>query len=860
MKIRILTLFTAFILPLCTAFAQTSDLLLGAGGKTMHRIVIPDSFPIPEIETSVKQAAELLQRAFTTNDIPIEILSESQLTDNSPAIYLGQTEFARKNGVDFESLEGWTCIFKAVGRNLMIVGNDRPDPIPLEKRRRREAVHGGMPWLGTLKATTEFCYRYAGVRFLNSEWHGVEFLPTPVIYVPGDLNVTWRPFGRDIEIARSKDLTTIANGFEPSPKVLSNWGHYHYSAISPKEYGESNPEYFILKGTRRENRNDHLCFSNPDVPELIYRSLLKDFDTGYDIVELGQNDGFQPCQCEACFNLYGVQPTTTPRDGLAYLRDPAWGIKLWHMHREMAVRLLKDRPSKKLMITAYSVTWRPPEGIADMPENVIVQMAPPSEEGFELWKNVAVPGGYAAYLYTWGALTPKNTRFFIADQVRILVKNKAALSQVNLKERGMGLEGPNVYIFRRLLNDPDYATAEELFEEYIDACYREATGFMRRFFISLQERVRFYYMLEDMSHKLRNPLIPFEGMYSADMINELDALLQKAEAVDLAPAARARLAATRYEFDYLRHIVRVQTMHRANLLNPLAVPREKVIDTVEERNAWLDSVKPPRPSWTWYRTDQLKIPRWPNLNVQPFNWDTVKMREDLASGAGDLLAPPSFVVKKTSQSPGLEAEVWNGAASGKLRAITGAKGEVKAETSFKLLYDDEALYIRFEAALPHNLMDTYSPRGRDEELWLQECMNILLSPSGDKSQYYYLTYEPVADSWIDANHGFIQDPLHPKFGWNDQTWDGEWNYDNKMYPDRDVWLSMATVPFSTLATGTPASGEVWAANFGRVHYLAPITDASYSALVANREMTSWTGEFPGSRNPGDASMGDLTFE
>ncbi len=130
-----------------------------------------------------------------------KIHQESEVVAGKPGIYLGKTDFAVKNGIAFDKMEGWTYTFKVVGKNLIVAGNDQPDPMPIEKRRKREAREGGIPFFGTLKATTELLYKYLGVRFLSPR--EIEYMPTPIIYVPSDLDVTKRPFCRDIEVSRS---------------------------------------------------------------------------------------------------------------------------------------------------------------------------------------------------------------------------------------------------------------------------------------------------------------------------------------------------------------------------------------------------------------------------------------------------------------------------------------------------------------------------------------------------------------------------------------------------------------------------------------------------------------------------------
>jgi hypothetical protein len=244
--------------------------------------------------------------------------------------------------------------------------------------------------------------------------------------------------------------------------------------------------------------------------------------------------------------------------------------------------------------------------------------------------------------------------------------------------------------------------------------------------------------------------------------------------------------------------------------------------------------------------------------VEPLNWDTARMRAE--GMTVEEQKSRGLTVGRAQDEVTLDAPVWEDVPSHNLQPVKGAADALQAQTRFQVLYDDKHLYVRVMAELPKELMDTFQVRGRDPELWLQESINILVAPEGDKSQYYYLTYEPVDNSFIDANHGFITDTLHPKFGWNDQSWDGEWSYVNDLRPGENRWVSMATIPFRTLGVSAPQSGEVWAANFGRIHYKAKITDTRHSAMVKNRERSVWTGELNASKNPGEASMGDMVFE
>ncbi|MCA1808395.1 MAG: carbohydrate-binding family 9-like protein, partial [Lentisphaerae bacterium] len=435
--------------------------------------------------------------------------------------------------------------------------------------------------------------------------------------------------------------------------------------------------------------------------------------------------------------------------------------------------------------------------------------------------------------YTWNTMVPKNSIRHIEALANTLIENNVQAIQINLKPRFFGLEGGNVYVFRRMLNEPGAKSADALLSEYIEACYMEASGIMEQFFRRLNQRLDFIHEAADYARHNRNGFLTYTTIYTPDLINTLSDLLDQAEKTVVSPGAQYRLAATRIEFDYLKHNVNIIYHYYSYRLRPDDAGLERLLSAIDERNAWLEELdknRRSRPTYRYLRIDQLKG------SSEPFNWDTAKIRSGELPGA---IKPtdPAFAIRAAGTVT-LQDKAWDNAPAYQLQPNRGEK-ELKETTTFQLLYDKDNLYVRFDGGMQSELMDTFQPRGRDGELWLQECVNILLAPEGDKSQYYYLTYEPVADSFIDANHGYITDPLHPKFGWNDQTWDGDWTYVNELLPDRNRWLSMAVIPFSTLKAPTPKPGAVWAGNFGRVHFKEIPTSTKHGDRVKARESSVW---------------------
>lgn len=851
-----------------TTLVAEDDLILGFRGKSKYQIVIPDKTANAAAEEAVKLSADLLKAAFAANNIDLQVNRESKMDKTKPGIYVGPTKFATENGVDINTLSGWTYIHKAVGKNIIIAGNDQPDRhIGVRKHTPKNKAY---PRLATLFGAIEFAYRHMGARILSpSASLGVEYVPMSIIHVPNDLDMKKAPF-------RSEHEGGAAGGFWPTlyatamcgaryHDVWSGGGHQHADAIPMKQCRKEHPEYFILANGLRASR--HFCFSNPEVRELIYKHILKKCDEeGYEVVEVGQDDGFIPCRCEKCRTLYGIEPST--KKGIDSRRDPAWGEKIWTMHRDLAKRLLKDRPGKKMMLTAYGPTRHAPKTLKEFPPNVIVELMGPTAEKFQEWKRIDVPGGFAAYLYNWGTMqwVPWKTVPQIAEQNRLLVDNNVRIVHLESSPRfNLGLQGPTIYAYMRLGIDPNGKSGDQLFNEYIQAAFSGVETPMRRFFQCLQKRAALRPFLREWCKRVKaenDQTFLIGTIFTPDLLNAMEEDLAAAEKAASSPRVKKRLDSIRYEFDYLKHTAWVihayrnyQMMRDANSLN-------EALDAVDARNRYIHTIingddkyakgKIPtafgraKQDWALKYYGKRRC-----LDRAPFNWDTAKVRANPTR----LLKSRDQEVKamKCVNTPKLASSSWNNVTAEKLIPVGNTVTNLKANTTFKILYDDKNLYVRVSGEQAADKM-TFVKRGRDPELWLQESIVINVSPMADKSRYYYFAYEPEPTSFNDAQHGFITDSLHPLYGWNDENWNGEWSFDTRLSSQDGRWESMAVIPFKTLGVTPPKAGDMWFLNVGRVHFF------NSEMKKKDRELSSWTGEINASRIPGDASFGKLTFE
>ncbi len=487
------------------------------------------------------------------------------------------------------------------------------------------------------------------------------------------------------------------------------------------------------------------------------------------------------------------------------------------------------------------------------------------EEAFAAWKQLKVPGGFSAYLYNWGnfhlvGLTPLTTISMIAVQNRLLVENHVRMVQVNGSPGAgqWGLEGPNIYVYLRLAIDPERQTANELFDEYLQAAFRECENPMRRFFTNVQKRVELWRVLREYSYQSgRDPLFALSTLWPPDVINSLEEDLASAESGAALPEVKRRLDIVRYEFDFLKHLSLVINAWRNHQAMNNAASLTQLLDAVDARNAFVASVvngdakypKKKNPAYRSAKEGDLKYAgRY--LDRAPFNWDTEKMR---ANPAQMLQKSQSLTIARVVGPLTLDSPLWEKAESHPLMPTGAVVTKLQAPTTFRALFDDTNLYVRVSGEQPANKM-VFVARGHDAELWLQESIVINVSPIADRSRYYYFAYEPDPTSFNEAEHGFIADFLHPRYGWNDEGWNGAWTFETKLVPAMNRWESMAIIPFETIRTKPPKPGDTWYLNVGRVHF----TDST--GKRTSREFSAWTGKLNASRILGDASFGKAIFK
>lgn len=851
------------------------DLVLLDNQVTRYQIVVPDQFPSPAIAESLTQVARLIQVAFQSNGADLPIVAESERVEGRPALFLGASHFAKQNGLDTSTLQDWSYVHRAIGQDLVIAGHDQPAQGETENPRRPN-------WdrIGTAKAVADFARQYLGVRFLYPDIApynpisaaekidmmaspAIEFLKLKTVKVPADLDVHFTPLLR-LNTAHPAGGSFYDLAHNRFPRVDAVFGgHTWERAVPVEKYWETHPEYFaMISGSRQKpiSGNAQYCISNPEVQELIYQDLASWFDRGYASVDLGQPDGFRQCQCEACARLYDS--------------GDDWSEKIWLVHRNVAERLQQSHPGREVTMMSYILTANPPKTFREFPANTCIMLTGTNEEDMAPWRDTVVPRGFTGYIYNWcpnlgTRYTPMRTPGFVEAQVKRLAENRIQSLYRDGPGQLFGLEGPVFYVMGRMFDDPDQNSARELLKEYYEAAFGDPSTifYMRSFYDQLYHAIALYsnhigtrcnvwtyqpVQGEGRPRKtVQDPFQLIAFLYPPNLIASLDTDLRQAEKLARGDKVRTRLALIRMEFDYVRHLARVVHLYQAYQVVPDSGALNRLLDAIDARNAFIASLYDERGNgrqvgnWSHvlfpfagHDAKHLRLAydgyQEPYSNTC-LNWDTQAMRNAPTVGSKRL------VVATAKEAVSIGAAQWQQVDPHPLMLVPPLS-RLPRQTTLRFLRDDTNLYLLGECELEPDHLTTFPALARDQNLNNQESIDIYIQPQLGNEVYYRFAVGAHAEAKYDAASGFVSDPIDPRFGKDDPTWNGQWQTESRIDSENRRWQVLVTIPFATLGVQSPAAGTSWRANFGRNHLLPRgVVDRSiWSSSVTSTDMDDRT--------------------
>jgi hypothetical protein len=456
----------------------------------------------------------------------------------------------------------------------------------------------------------------------------------------------------------------------------------------------------------------------------------------------------------------------------------------------------------------------------------------------------------------------------VEGQVRRFFDNHVYGVSIDGFGEAFGLEGPTYYAYGRLWDDPVRNRGADLLDEFCTGAFAEGAVPMQRFYDELHHALaagelaaqpvaadgRSRPAIDDAIHY-------YSVVYTPARLAAMETQLQRAEMLATPAKARCRLALARLEFDYLKSNLTVIRFYEAYLMRPDLASRDGLLRALDTRNALLDSYcgvdkagKPtglkPIPGWPeirlfgWVQRDTLQNTyETRRYKESVFSWDTAAVR------AAPLQAAKRLTVRPVAGPVTLDARAWVAASLDGFSPAPGNAAALPPRTSVQALYSASHLYLRFEGEWPDSAV-VVNPVPRDGDVGRQEALDVSLAPFADRAKRFHLVVNPAAGSLYDAAAGFIADPVHPLFGKDDPSWNGDWGYTTRLEPERKRWLALLALPFATLGAEAPLPGTVWRGNFGRVHHAGTnqVGRTVWSSSPALRDFTD------------PDAFGDLVFE
>lgn len=577
--------------------APASSVVQLSRDGTTEYVIVQSAVPTEAEMFAAKELANFLHRS---TGATFQVVKESDLEGDRPALFVGQTEFAGTQGIDFGSLGPEEWFIRVVDQNL-IVGGGRPR--------------------GTLYSVYEFLERYVGVRFLDS--HTDHIPSVPALTVPADLKVHAKPafFRREIFMVTGNPQRNLfqvrrkINAFGNAAKAAAGpelgfcviFGspystHTHH--LYAKHFPTDKPEYFALtdKGGRTGPGPDgQVCMSHPEVRKLFAatmreyirqdRARISKAATGEPfpfVYDVTPNDNSNKCVCQQC-------QTVAAQYG-------AYSGVVLEFTNAIAQDIAKDYPEILVQTAAYTFYMDPPKGIEPR-DNVLIRMAqlgaefsaPPNRDTlrsllhpingdarrmFEARAQVSKALGVHDYWTAWNQpfQWPHANIHGLAETLRLY--HRCGVRDFFVEDELMGSRLHNFvdlqfYLASRLLQDPAQ-DEDAIVAEFLKLYYGKSAPAMTRLLDYIEKRQEEELgMLATVGPSMRK-------YFDARFFLETDALLREAE--DAADGDARRLADIRQE----RLAIDETMLHLWDKLGrdePLPFRREDVLARLQQNYA-----------------------------------------------------------------------------------------------------------------------------------------------------------------------------------------------------------------------------------------------------------------------------------
>lgn len=548
----------ALPITLALTLAAPAPGLLVENGQPRAAIVVPRK-ATPTVEKAAQELADYVKKI---SGAALPVVPETKVPPGA-RIDVGPTEDAVKALPKFSAGDEERVILRSVPGGVMVGGGSD-----------RAVLYGAYRLLETL-----------GCRWLTPEPENELVPQTPTIPFPKlDVDTrpafAWRLFGaRGKPEAESWGLKMGFNGlFDPDATAINGacvyWPrevqgvHAFVQIMPPKKYFEAHPEWYPLLGGKRvpcQSATGQLCLTAPGLADEFAANVLRLFDSDPTarLVSISPNDGYGWCECPACLELdRKLCGARTTKQGLAR-EKPFMGDRLFWFANQVAERVGRKYPDRKLLVLAYVNYAEPPDTIRPAPNVVpFVCHYAPADYSRPIADPTSEPNSqFNALVKRWAAITPEAMIYsYVSKSMwwrlpRPVVAPFAAdvkyYHQLGIRRyycqsslMDWPLDGPLYYVIGRLLWDPG-ADPQAAAREWIAGMFGPAAADMAAHYQAVADSVR----ATGKSYS-DNPPNQVPGLFQRADLDRALAALERAEKLDAPQAVRDRIAKVATTFRY----------------------------------------------------------------------------------------------------------------------------------------------------------------------------------------------------------------------------------------------------------------------------------------------------------------------
>jgi hypothetical protein len=193
------------------------------------------------------------------------------------------------------------------------------------------------------------------------------------------------------------------------------------------------------------------------------------------------------------------------------------------------------------------------------------------------------------------------------------------------------------------------------------------------------------------------------------------------------------------------------------------------------------------------------------------NWDTTAKRQAPLANPKRILAGPAKS-RVTIDAPG-----WDLVQAQTLPPANPSTAEALG-TQVRAMYDEGALYLRFDNALPP---------GATLDAIEKERVHVYLMPAAGSPVTFRFSAGLKPDSRTQAARGLIEDLMNLDYGKFDPLWRAEWTHIAIQDPKANRLIVMMTIPLKSIPPAAAKPGNVWYANFQRTNPAGAAAGAIY---------------------------------